>query len=424
MLNYLKGNDMSDEKKIPDNEDLILAELEACRRGEEHDASKINPETSQAIEDLNRISNLFSETKPDASEIPESVDNLVLGHIKQKSRDIRREQKVIRIFPRYKWAAAAVMGVLVCMISYKQINKIDNPENISINDDIKPVMEFSNKADRSDIKEALDSNLKELQLADDASGILKSDRNKDDYSYDILERPSFDFYQYTAETDLDKTQYKLGDFQFGEQKNTLDQPGEIFKYSDKTTRIKSLDNNLENTHFALQWNQTLPLSENSEYSIETSRDNFFYTNNTQLVRKVNSVSQSDDVPQYFETNMYNSLYTNNIKQFAMPESELFQSWDTGNIDEKAGHTFVLSSDSGKLKMVKLKKNNLIQNEKSPDDIDGNGRVNIIDAYLMDRKLISGVSMPEKMDLNGDGNVDHEDVNTIVKTAVSLGKGEA
>jgi hypothetical protein len=128
-LTIIKGEDMSNEKKIPNNEDIFIAELEASRTGEEHDTSKINPEANQAIEDLNRISKLFSGAKPDAAEIPDSVDNLVLGHIKQKSREIRRDRKVVHLFPRYKWGAAAVMGVLVCVISYNLIFKMNKPED-------------------------------------------------------------------------------------------------------------------------------------------------------------------------------------------------------------------------------------------------------------------------------------------------------
>ena len=60
---------------------------------------------------------------------------------------------------------------------------------------------------------------------------------------------------------------------------------------------------------------------------------------------------------------------------------------------------------------------------SAADIDGDGKVNIIDAYIMDRRLTSGAAMPKKLDLNGDGNINHEDINAIVKTAVSLGRGE-
>ena len=193
---------MTDEKKITDNEDLILAELEAYRMGEEHGISRITSRESNVIEDLDRISEIFSSASPDPDEIPESVDNFILGHIKEKSREIRRDQKVVRLFPRYKWAAAAVMGVLVCVVSFNLIYKKDRP----------------------------------------AEKILTE--------------------------------------------------------------------------------------KNSPVSARLSKD-----------------------------------------------------------------------------------------------IDGNGRVDIIDAYLMDRRLMSGVNIPKKLDLNGDGDINREDVNTIVKTAVSLGRGE-
>ena len=60
---------------------------------------------------------------------------------------------------------------------------------------------------------------------------------------------------------------------------------------------------------------------------------------------------------------------------------------------------------------------------SAKDIDGNGRVNIIDAYIMDRRIMSGVSIPKNMDLNGDGYINKEDIKVIVKTAVSLEGGK-
>ena len=193
---------MADKKKIPDNEDLNLAELEACRTGEEHGKSRITSSDSMIIEDLDRISGLFSKARPDPDDIPGSVDNFILAHIKDKSSEIRREQKVIWLFPRCKWAAAAVMGVLVWMVSFNLVYKKERPAEKFLNEDI--------------------SNI--------SPGLSK-------------------------------------------------------------------------------------------------------------------------------------------------------------------------------------------------DIDGNGRVDIIDAYLMDRRLISGVSMPKKLDLNGDGDINREDVKTIVKTAVSLGRGE-
>jgi hypothetical protein len=165
---------------------------------------------SQAIEELAQISELFSDLKPDKDDIPESVDHVVLSHIRQKSREIRRERKVVLLFPRYKWAAAAIMGVLVSVISFNHYIEVD------------------------------------------------------------------------------KLAYKL--------------------FKDNTT-------------------------------------------------------------QMFEENV-NTIPAQIAK-----------------------------------------------------DIDGNGRVDIIDAYIMDRRLMSGVAMPKEMDLNGDGNIDHEDINSILKTAVSSGLGE-
>ncbi len=53
------------------------------------------------------------------------------------------------------------------------------------------------------------------------------------------------------------------------------------------------------------------------------------------------------------------------------------------------------------------------------DIDGNGRVDIIDAYIMHRKLASGSSIPQNLDLNGDGKTDQADMKAIVNSAVSL-----
>lgn len=50
------------------------------------------------------------------------------------------------------------------------------------------------------------------------------------------------------------------------------------------------------------------------------------------------------------------------------------------------------------------------------DVDHNGRVDILDAYAMARKLPSG------QDVNGDGKVDQADVDAIAKAAVDLEGG--
>lgn len=209
-LNILKGRDMSKNFKDSEKGNLSIEDYRAFRRGEKHDTSHMTSSDSQAIEEVEQISKLFRDVKPNRSDILESIDHVVLSHIRQKSREIRRERKLVPLFSRYKWAAAGVMTVLVSVASFHLVLKME-----------KPTEDF---------------------LKDNATQIL--------------------------------------------EEKTKIIPAQIAK-----------------------------------------------------------------------------------------------------------------------------------------DIDGNGRVNIIDAYIMDRRLMSGVAMPKKMDLNGDGNIDHEDINTIVKTAVSSGRGE-
>jgi len=53
------------------------------------------------------------------------------------------------------------------------------------------------------------------------------------------------------------------------------------------------------------------------------------------------------------------------------------------------------------------------------DFDGNGRVDIVDAYQLARRLKEGGRPGKVWDLNGDGNVDGDDVDQLAMTAVSL-----
>jgi len=56
-----------------------------------------------------------------------------------------------------------------------------------------------------------------------------------------------------------------------------------------------------------------------------------------------------------------------------------------------------------------------------EDLDGNGRVDILDAFALARRLERGMPLDPKFDLNHDGRVDQHDVETIVTHAVSLDK---
>lgn len=56
------------------------------------------------------------------------------------------------------------------------------------------------------------------------------------------------------------------------------------------------------------------------------------------------------------------------------------------------------------------------------DIDGNGRVDILDAFRLARDVESRGQAEMKWDLNGDGVVDHKDVDLVAFAAVRLDKG--
>jgi hypothetical protein len=58
----------------------------------------------------------------------------------------------------------------------------------------------------------------------------------------------------------------------------------------------------------------------------------------------------------------------------------------------------------------------------PGDIDGNGRVDILDAFLLARSIEAGADHVPGGDINGDGVIDHHDVDAIALTAVRLDGG--
>ncbi len=59
---------------------------------------------------------------------------------------------------------------------------------------------------------------------------------------------------------------------------------------------------------------------------------------------------------------------------------------------------------------------------SPGDIDHNGKVDILDAFKLARHVESAPSMDQTWDINGDGAVDHLDVDAVAFAAVRLDKG--
>jgi hypothetical protein len=176
---------MSKNSKDIENNKFSNAELEAYRIGEEQDIISNDESMSlsdkQVIEDLDKILKFFSQARPDPDNIPESLDNIILGHVKEKSREIRRARKVVRLFPRWKWAAAAVMGVLVCVVTFN-IFRSEISENNTFKDNIAPMSsEISKDIDGNGRIDIIDAYIMDRRLMSGGSMPQKLDLNGDGY---------------------------------------------------------------------------------------------------------------------------------------------------------------------------------------------------------------------------------------------------
>ena len=58
---------------------------------------------------------------------------------------------------------------------------------------------------------------------------------------------------------------------------------------------------------------------------------------------------------------------------------------------------------------------------APEDIDNSGRVDILDAYLLAKKIKDGEPLDTAWDVDRSGKVDEDDVDYIAKQSVSLGR---
>lgn len=56
-----------------------------------------------------------------------------------------------------------------------------------------------------------------------------------------------------------------------------------------------------------------------------------------------------------------------------------------------------------------------------EDLNHDGKVDILDSFALARQLKNGGSLPAYLDVNGDGVVDERDVTSIATRAVALGK---
>ena len=65
---------------------------------------------------------------------------------------------------------------------------------------------------------------------------------------------------------------------------------------------------------------------------------------------------------------------------------------------------------------------VMQGAIAREDINGDGAVNILDAFQLARRIEAGATASHSHDLNGDRVVDLQDVHTVAHAAVSLQRG--
>jgi hypothetical protein len=58
-------------------------------------------------------------------------------------------------------------------------------------------------------------------------------------------------------------------------------------------------------------------------------------------------------------------------------------------------------------------------ERAPGDVDGSGRVDILDAYLLALRIEGGAGAGRRFDVHGDGVVDRADVERIARLSVAV-----
>jgi hypothetical protein len=58
-----------------------------------------------------------------------------------------------------------------------------------------------------------------------------------------------------------------------------------------------------------------------------------------------------------------------------------------------------------------------------EDLNHDGKVDILDSFALARELKTGRALPAKFDVNGDGVIDERDVTSIAAHAVALGKDD-
>ena len=73
-----------------------------------------------------------------------------------------------------------------------------------------------------------------------------------------------------------------------------------------------------------------------------------------------------------------------------------------------------AGDSGQMAMFDM--------EAIKEDIDRNGRVDILDAFVLARRVEASDGFDAEWDINGDGIVDSKDIDAVAARAVRINKG--
>ena len=76
---------------------------------------------------------------------------------------------------------------------------------------------------------------------------------------------------------------------------------------------------------------------------------------------------------------------------------------------------------GACAMIALVARLLTPTQFAREDLNRDGKVDILDSFALARELKNGGSLPAYLDVNGDGVVNERDVNAIASRAVALGK---
>ncbi len=77
--------------------------------------------------------------------------------------------------------------------------------------------------------------------------------------------------------------------------------------------------------------------------------------------------------------------------------------------------------TGVCAMIVLVARMLMPAQFAREDLNRDGKVDILDSFTLAKEIKNGGSLPASLDVNGDGVVDERDVNAIASRAVALGK---